>query len=168
MKAYRDPMASWNDFAAAAPELASTGLERIDKAGLVLVGTIRKDGYPRISPVEPIINEGRLYLGMMYRSTKALDLYREPRCLVHSVVASRDGADGEFKLYGRARPITEADERERYCVALFEKIGWRPEGDFDLFAVDVEQAAYVVFADGKQVIKVWRPGTDVREVVKTP
>ena len=72
-------MVSWNEFSAAAPDLAAAGLERFDKSGLVLVGTVRKDGYPRISPVEPVITDGALYLGMMHRSTKALDLYRNPR-----------------------------------------------------------------------------------------
>jgi hypothetical protein len=159
-------MTSWSDFAAAAPDLAAAGLERMDATGLVLVGTIRRDGYPRISPVEPVLSDGHLYLGMMYRSTKALDLYREPRCVVHSTVSDKDGSEGELKVYGRARPITDADERERYGVALFEKIGWRPDGDFDLFAVDIDQVAWVRFGDGKQVIRVWRPGAEVREVVK--
>jgi len=168
MMAYGSGMAPWSEFAAAATDLAASGVERFEKTGLVLVGTIRKDGYPRISPVEPVITNGTLYLGMMYRSTKALDLYRDPRCVVHSTVASKDGGDGEFKLYGAAAAVADGAEREAYCVALFEKIGWRPDGDFDLFAVDIEQAAFVVFADGKQVIKVWRPGTDVREIVKTP
>ena len=159
-------MASWNDFASAAPELAAAGIERFERTGLVLVGSIRRDGFPRLSPVEPVFLGGSLYLGMMYRSTKALDLYREPRCLVHNTVANKDGTDGEFKVYGRARPIAGADERDRYGAALFEKIGWRPEGDFDLFVVDIEQVAFVVFGDGKQIIKVWRPGGEVREVVK--
>jgi hypothetical protein len=165
---YGPYMTNWNDFASAAPSLAAAGSERFDRAGLVLVGTIRRDGYPRISPVEPILLDGYLYLGMMHRSTKALDLHREPRCLVHSIVANKDGTDGEFKVYGRARAVDDLAERERYCVALFEKIGWRPEGDFELFAVDIEQVAFVVFRDGKQHINVWRPGNPVREIVKTP
>jgi hypothetical protein len=159
-------MVSWSDFATEAPELASEGLERFERSGLVLVGSIRRDGYPRISPVEPILMEGSLYLGMMYRSTKALDLYREPRCVVHSIISNKDGTDGEFKVYGRAVPVDDPDERHRYGLALLAKIGWRPEGDFDLFTVGVEQVAFVVFGNDKQVVKVWRPGVEVREVVK--
>jgi hypothetical protein len=160
-------MASWIDFATAAPDLAAAGLDRFDRTGLVLVGSIRRDGYPRISPVEPVLLGGALYLGMMFRSTKALDLYREPRCLVHSTVTNKDGTDGEFKVYGGARPVEDPGERNRYGAALFEKIGWRPDGDFDLFAIDIHQVALVSFGDGKQVIKVWRPGAEVREVVKS-
>ena len=87
----------WSEFAEAAPELARLGEERFDRAGVVLVGTIRKDGSPRISPVEPLIGQGRLLLGMMPRSKKALDLLRDPRCLVHSAIANRHGTEGEFR-----------------------------------------------------------------------
>jgi hypothetical protein len=155
-------MTTWEEFERQAPSLAAAGMQRFERTGLALVGSIRKDGYPRISPVEPLITDGWLQLGMMYRSTKALDLYREPRCLVHSTVADKDGGDGEFKVYGRACPVTGPDARERYCTALFAKIGWRPDGNFDLFGVDIEQVAYQVFGGGKQAIQVWRPGEPVR------
>ncbi|HEY8492219.1 MAG TPA: pyridoxamine 5'-phosphate oxidase family protein, partial [Dehalococcoidia bacterium] len=92
----------WQEFEAAAPALARLGRERMEGPRLVLVGTIRKDGTPRISPVEPLILAGRLYLGMMWRSTKALDLLRDPRCLVHSIITGKEGTEGEFKLRGRA------------------------------------------------------------------
>ncbi len=159
-------MTTWDEFAAAAPALAAAGTERFERTGLALVGSLRRDGYPRISPVEPLITGGWLQLGMMYRSTKALDLYRNPRCLVHSTVADKDGADGEFKVYGQARPVTDVAGRERYRAALFEKIGWRPEGDFDLFGVDIQQVAFVLFGGGKQAVRVWRPGKPVRELEK--
>ncbi len=146
----------WNEFANAAPDLARLGEERLEKWGLCLVGTIRKDGTPRISPVEPIIIGGRLYLGMMWRSKKALDLLRDPRCLVHSVITDKAGTEGEFKLRGRAIDIGDPDERERYCVALYEKINWRPEGDeWHLFALDIDHAAYQVFENEQRHTQVW-------------
>jgi hypothetical protein len=150
-------VASWQQFRDEAPELARRADERFDKTGLVLVGTLRRDGWPRISPVEPIVMEGALYLGMMPGSTKSRDLQRDPRVLVHSVVSDKDGADGETKLYGHARWIAGEEERERYCQALFAKIGWRPDGDFDLFDVDIVQAADQTFGGGHRSV-VWRPG----------
>ena len=95
----------WRDFEAAAPELARLGRERFERTGVVLVATVRKDGSPRISPVEPYLVLGHLLLGMMWRSRKALDLLREPRCAVHSAVCDPNGSDGEFKLYGRALTV---------------------------------------------------------------
>jgi len=146
---------NWDEFAAAAPEIARLGEERFERTGLSLVGTVCKDGSPRISPVEPLITGGRLYLGMMWQSKKARDLLRDPRCLVHSVISDRNGSEGEFKLRGRAVDVPDEDERERYCVALHEKIGWRPTVPFHLFAVDIETAAFITYDDGKQTVKRW-------------
>ena len=61
---------------------------------LTLVGTLRHDGWPRISPVEALVWNGQLYLGMMWRSLKARDLLRDPRCVVHTVVTDPTGAEG--------------------------------------------------------------------------
>ena len=48
--------------------------ERFRKDELVMLGTLRADGSPRISPCELDVAEGHLFLGMMWRSKKALDL----------------------------------------------------------------------------------------------
>jgi hypothetical protein len=110
--------------------------------GVVLLGSIRRDGTPRISPLEaPFVVRSELLLGMMWRSKKALDLLRDPRCLLHSAPADASGADGEFKLYGRAREIDDAAWRAEYFAAAQERI---PEVDPDapahVFAFDLEQA----------------------------
>jgi hypothetical protein len=158
----------WTEFAAASPQLAAIGAERIEQTGLILLGTIRRDGYPRISPVEPVFVEGELELGMIWQSKKALDLLREPRCIVHSVVTDRDGAEGEFKVWGRAIDVRDPAERERYCVALDDKIGWRPQEPFHVFRIDVESAAYRVFKQGSKVYAlVWKAGGETVESEET-
>ncbi len=147
----------WNDFKEAAPDLAKLGEERFESFGLVLVGTIRRNGWPRISPVEPLIVDGELYLGMSWRSRKALDLLRDPRCTVHSVVSNRDGSEGEFKLYGCARDEVSPERRRVYAETLSEKLGFdlEEEEDWHLFAVDIESAAFLIIADGEQHAQVW-------------
>lgn len=153
-----------------APDLARQVRERFEATGLCLVGTIRSDGWPRLSPLEPLILDGQLYLGMMPRSTKSRDLARDPRCLVHSTVADKDASEGEVKLYGLARQIEDPDEIERFCVALEEMIGWRPEGpdDFDLWALDLTQGAHQRFdaTAGTQTTEVWHPGHPTRSSTK--
>jgi len=95
---------------------------------------------------------------MMWRSPKALDLLRDPRCVVHGTVTSRDGKEGDFKVYGRAVELVDLEARRRYCEALFAKIAWRPqEPELHVFALDVESVGYVVFDDGKSVRKTWSP-----------
>ncbi len=145
----------WSEFEKVAPEMAQLGEERFDRSGVVLVGTVRKDGSPRISPVEPLITQGQLFLGMMWRSKKALDLIRDPRCVVHSTISNRDGSEGEFKLRGSAMDVPDPDMRERYSEALYEKIEWRPKEPYHLFSVDVESAAFIVYRNDKQSVRRW-------------
>jgi hypothetical protein len=154
----------WTEFAQAAPDLARFGEERIEATGLVLVGTLRRDGLPRISPVEPLIVDGQLYLGMMWRSRKALDLLRDPRCLVQTTVRDREDRAGELKLRGRAVDVQDPATIERYCQALQEAIDWRPEGQFHLFALEIESAAFIKYLEnGDQRLIEWRPGSPARE-----
>jgi hypothetical protein len=112
----------WEEFAAAAPELAGVGRELLERAGLCFLGTLRRNGWPRISPCEPFIVDGELMLGMMWQSRKARDLLRDPRLTLHNAHADRVGAEGDFKLYGRALDVTDPAQRERYAQTLKEKI----------------------------------------------
>jgi len=100
----------WADFAAAAPSLAEGGQRRL-ASGVALLGTIRRDGSPRISPVEPVFAAGQLMFGLM-RSAKDRDLERDARCVLHSSVSDPNGSEGEFKLYGRAVLIEDRSLRD--------------------------------------------------------
>ena len=150
-------MAEWRDFRAGDPGLAAVAEARMAEDGVVLLGTLRANGWPRISPVEPLVVDGRLYLGMMWQSRKARDLLADPRCVVHTTVRSRDGSDGDVKVYGRAVDVTDAAERERYGVALEAAIGWRPDGPFHLFALDLTEVGYFAAVDGAHDVRTWRP-----------
>lgn len=147
----------WEEFKRNAPKLAALGEERFEHTGLVLLGTLRRNGWPRISPVEPLIADGRLYLGMMWQSRKAQDLLRDPRCTVHSTVSDRHATEGEFKAYGRAVDIQDLEMRRRYGDAFYEKRGFRPEEpSYHLFSIEIESAAFAMIQDGEWVRLVWR------------
>jgi hypothetical protein len=136
----------WDEFSAACPELATLGEDRLRKRELCLLGTLRRNGFPRISPVEPDFVDGELMLGMMWLSPKARDLGRDPRCVVHSVVTDRNGTDGDFKLYARAVDVPDPARRERYRETIEARIDWAPdEPNYHLFALDVDSAGYVIF-----------------------
>jgi hypothetical protein len=148
---------NWDEFAKESPELAQLGFERIEASGMVLLGTLRPNGFPRISPCEVIFCDGDALLGMMWRSPKALDLLRDPRCALHSTVSKTDGSEGDFKLYGRGVDVRDFGRRRRYCEALFAKTGWQPsEPEFHLFAVDVESAGFMQFGGGKKTLRAWK------------
>jgi len=158
---------NWSKFAAAAPELARLAEERFENTGLALVGTIRKDGTPRISPIEPAIFEGHLLLGMMYQSRKALDLLRDPRCLLHTIITDKESTEGEVKLRGHAVDVTDAGLRGRHAQDTFEKTGWRPEEPFHLFSMDIEDAAFVQYSGGaRQEVRTWRAGGQTQEKLR--
>jgi len=151
----------WHEFAAAAPELATLGEHRFESSGLCLVGTLRRDGSPRISPVEPYVAAGHLFLGMMPNSRKALDLLRDPRVVVHSVTCDREGTDGDVKLYGRAVDVPDRSLREAYADATEARIDWRPTEPYHLFWVDIESAGFVVFGDERYGL-AWDPARGLR------
>lgn len=103
----------WAEFERAAPHLARQGRERFERTRVALIATLRTDGSPRISPVEPVFAMGQLLLGVM-RSAKAMDLERDPRCALHSSVSDVNGSEGEFKLHGRAVPADASIQKGDY------------------------------------------------------
>ena len=153
----------WADFEKVAPALAKVARERLLLPGVVLVGTIRRDGSPRISPVEPFVLEGELWLSMLWGSHKAADLLRDPRVLVHSVVTGRDGGEGELKVRGRCHLEQDQGMHERYAASVEAALGWRPDQDrVHLFSVDIESVAFLSYdeATGDQFTALWPQGRE--------
>ncbi len=72
-------MLDWRDVETGAPEIARLGAARLSAARIAMLGTLRRDGSPRISPVEPYLVNGRLLVGAMTWSAKAADIRRDPR-----------------------------------------------------------------------------------------
>jgi hypothetical protein len=153
----------WAEFESRQPRLAALGRDRLAGPGVVLVGTIRKDGSPRISPVEPLLWNGDLWLSMGLGTVKARDLARDPRVLVHSIVTSRDGTDGEFKVRGHAVQETDPELNARIVEATAETLGWRPEvGKFHLFRIDLEDVTFIHWDDrnNDQYLTRWPEGRE--------
>jgi hypothetical protein len=74
------------------PALAAATRNLLIEPGVRLAGTTRRDGSARISGVEPLVVDGVLWLSMMHTSTKARDLARDPRIVLHSIVTGPDAA----------------------------------------------------------------------------
>src|SRR5438105_6347285 len=100
-------MPSWSEVVSAAPELAATVQARFDAYGLALLATLRRDGSPRISGIEPLFALGELWLGMMQDSRKAADLLRDPRFALHSATTDKQVTAGDAKISGRAVIVDE-------------------------------------------------------------
>src|SRR5688572_1351682 len=129
----------WQELQDQQPRLGGIAQNRLIGPGVLLVVTIRKDGTPRLSPVEPFVLDGDLWLSMMLGSRKATDLGRDPRLLVHSIITGPDGEEGEFKLRGTARARDDEATHRRYAEAVSAVLPWSPAvGRFYLFTMDIE------------------------------
>jgi len=155
----------WGEFEHSAPELAAMGRERFERAELALMDTLRSDRSPRISPVEPYLVLGHLLLGMEWPTSKARDLVHDPRCALHSAVSDPDGADGEFKLYGRSLLVEDDAIVNGPYEAWWH--GRQPEG-YRVFSMGIESAAFIgwdIQADQMRLIR-WSLGNGVSDIVR--
>ena len=151
----------WGEFERHAGRLAELGRERLGNPGVVLVATVRADGSPRLSPVEPLFWDGDLWLSMGWKTRKAADLGRDPRVLVHSIVTTRDGTNGEYKVRGTAIADLDAGVHEQYANEVEARLGWKPEpGRFHLFRIDVTDVTFIRWDDATndQYVTRWPKG----------
>ena len=134
-----------------------------------MLATLRSDGYPRVSPMEPRIFEGRLLMVGMPGTTKFKDLGRDPRFCLHTATVDPYVGDGDAKLWGDARNLQDRDVHERFANYLFEEGGVDLRGqELDPFYVaDIIGASAVEFVDGQLRITIWKPGEAERVVRKT-
>jgi hypothetical protein len=104
-------MATWNEFADSAPELAELGLKLLNRYGAAFLSTVRKDGSPRLHPVVPIVTQGKLFV--FCGGPKIYDLRRDGRYVLHALI---DRDDTEFFVAGRAIFVND-DGTMRAAVA---------------------------------------------------
>ena len=163
-------MVTWKEFAEEAPQIAEVFIRRHAATGnLCLLATLRSDGYPRISPVEPRIVGDHLSIVGMPGTTKFRDLGRDPRFSLHTATVDSYVGDGDAKLWGDVRNLQDTDLHEQFAADLFEEAGLDLRGqEIDPFYVaDLTGASSVAFEDGQLTITIWKPGEGVRVVEKT-
>lgn len=162
-------MATWDDFAAVAPHISTIFIRRHAAArNLCMLATLRADGSPRISPMEPRVFEGELVLAGMPGTTKFRDLDRDPRLCLHTATVDTEVSDGDAKLWGTARDIRDEAMHQRFAEDLFNDTGFDLRGQkFDRFyTTDITGASSVEVIDGHLDITIWRPGEQERVVRK--
>jgi hypothetical protein len=142
---------SWRRLAAEAPELARLCRSRLEGPGIALLGTLRRDGAPRIDPVEPHFAGEELVLGAMRGTAKAHALRRDSRCVLHSTIGGPDTGETDVKLSGRVEPSTA-------------RAGWwaeRPPEEVEIYAFQIEEAVAIEWdlAASRMVVRRWTPDT---------
>jgi hypothetical protein len=128
-------MASWSEFQAAEPQLASAvrALMQQYGPGMGYLATVRADGAPRVHPVSPVITDEGLYC-FIVDSPKRGDLERDGRYALHSYPP--EDTDDEAYLTGTARRVRDRDVVGRLAGALRAS----PQVDWRLFEFDVDTA----------------------------
>jgi hypothetical protein len=163
-------MTSWKELAELAPNIAAVFARRHAATGkLCLLATIRADGFPRISPMEPVIFEDQLWIMGMPDTAKFRDLARDPRFCLHTATVDTHLADGDAKLWGVVTDVRDEAVHGRFAQALFEESGMDLRGQvpFDhLYAADLTSASSIALRGEQLEITIWKRGEPERVVVK--
>ncbi len=157
-------MARWADFAEAAPEIARPARSLLERIRFVFAGTIRRDGTPRISPVEAHVVGGELVLVMIRGTLKARDVLRDPRVVLNTPVTDPSDPEAEVKLRGRLVEIEDGDLREAIVARLEAASGWRADPSWHVFSLDLDDAAHIAWKDGVMTMSRWTPERGVERV----
>jgi hypothetical protein len=160
---------TWTTFIEGAPRIAEIFERRHRATGnLCLLATVRSDGSPRISPMEPRTFEGDLWLVGMPHTAKFRDLDRDPRFSLHTGTIDPKVTDGDAKVWGQVQHIDDDALHQRFAARLYEETGLDLRGQrFDRFLrADIRGAAAVTVVDGHLDITVWRPGRPKRLIRK--
>ena len=101
-------MTSWGSFAAAAPALAAKGHELFYQygVGMGFLGTVRRDGGPRVHPICPILTDDALF-ALIVPGPKRQDLRRDPRYALHCLTSEPPRHDDAFYLTGTVKEVID-------------------------------------------------------------
>jgi hypothetical protein len=118
------------------------------------LGTVRRDGGPRVHPFCPILADGRLFAAIPRSSPKGRDLRRDPRCVIHAMPGADDD---ELSIRAMACEVSGDPSRRaalREAVdrtgvgGMIESVRCDPLFEFDLRQVDTARW-----------VDIGRPGT---------
>jgi hypothetical protein len=162
-------MARWSEFERLSPHIAAVFKRRHAATGnLCMLGTLRPDGFPRISPMEPRFFEGDLWIVGMPGTAKFKDLARDSRFTLHTATVDTHVTEGDAKVWGTVEDVPDDALHHRYASALYEQTGFDIRGrTFEhFFRANLVGAAAVEINDGHLDITMWRDGAGERVLRK--
>ena len=147
-------MATWSEFSADSPEMASFGKQRLERR-VAYLATIRPDGSPRVHPVSPFIAKDHLFVYMEPTSPKGDDLRRDARYAMHSAVEDNSGGQGEFLIRGRAVEITDTESRKE-AFEQARSMGYSPQERHILFELRIAEVLATVYEGDRPKRTRWK------------
>ncbi len=151
----------WGQFEVRAPELAERIRLRLESHIHAVLGTLRRDGSPRLLGMEAPIRDGHLWLGMMPGSLKAADLHRDPRFSLHSSLDTEELPLGDARIDGQAVAATPEE------IDLFVTGHRMPIEDpsvMILFTARISRATLTRVEGQELVIETWTPSNGLQEI----
>ena len=141
------------------PELAERAVAILGSTTNAVLATLRADGSPRVSGIDPFIAVGQLWIGSMDGSRKGADLARDQRIAMHGIPwesrrvkeGATDPGDADVKLTGRAVPLTDPVLRAQVLAWFKEERGFDAPDDGALFSIDIESVA-VTYVEGDELV----------------
>ncbi|CAN5308555.1 hypothetical protein BH20ACT3_BH20ACT3_02230 [soil metagenome] len=167
-------MTSWTNFQLDAPDLAERAQTILASTTNAVLGTLRANGSPRLSGIDPSFVEGEWWIGSMVGARKGADLRRDPRLALHAIPwesrrpkEGHDPGDGDAKLTGRGVLVTDPEALTRVFGHTATEAGSEPPTGVDLFRIDVESVVTVHVVDDQLVIDRWSTAEGRRTVRRT-
>lgn len=166
-------MTSLTDIAAVEPDLAERALAILTSTTNGVLGTIRADGSPRLSGIDPFLADGEIWIGSMPGARKADDLKRDPRMSLHGIPwesrrikeGATDPGDADVKLTGRAILATAAEKSAAFAAFAADRGFEPPDADAsDAFRLDLDSLVVVSVADDQLVVDTWTAAEGRRTV----
>ena len=159
---------TWQEFTAAAPELAIAAQSRLEAAEHHVLATIRFDGSPRLNGTNVVFDGADLLVGSMPGTRRSADLRRDPRCALHTAPDLPTLPDGDVRFDCVATDV--GPDRTR---AVFARLAAERTADGegtgepltgDLFSLGLRSVS-MVQVDGDELrITVWSPDEGLRVV----
>lgn len=165
-------MASFADVESLEPDLADRVRAILSSTTNAVLGTIRRDGSPRLSGADPYFHDGQLRIWSMPRARKGQDLRRDPRVAVHSIPwdsrrlhdGAADVGEADAKVTGTAVLTTDTGELSGFRAWLGSERGFEPPENWDLFTIDIDALTVISAQDGQLVVDRWST-TDGRQTM---
>ena len=156
-------MVSFADVENVEPDLAERVRAILSSTTNAVLGTIRRDGSPRLSGADPYLHDGQLRIWSMPGTRKGQDLRRDPRVALHSIPWDsrklRDGAanvgEADAKVSGAAVLVSDACDVSAFRAWLKSERGFEPPEDWDLFTIDIDALTVISVENEQLVIDRW-------------
>jgi hypothetical protein len=168
-------MASFGEIARIEPDLAERVQAVLTSATNAVLGTIRRDGSPRLSGADPYFHNDELRIWSMPGARKGQHLRRNPAVAVHSIPWDsrklRDGAAdvglADARVTGRAVLVDDPGDHASFRAWLRAERSAEPPDDWDLFTIDIDAMAVVFVDDGRLAVDQWS-ADDGRRATRRP